>query len=194
MRWSSLLILLFFICFCGESFAAPVAEHEERQIAVVATLDKRQEAATNTAIDTASQETASTTTLLQATTATAANSTDTATSSSVHATHAATTVPSLDGSSTSESSASFNVTKPIYTGGLAIQPELTPALGVGGFVLLVLGGALALIGIRKQWYVNPDGRERNHRLNIERLYTFLSTAFLAALGVTVSPLSSPGVS
>lgn len=151
MRWSSLLTLLFFIYICGKALAAPVVEHGESESTAFATLDKRQETTATT--DTASQMTATAATDNQATTATAATSSDTMTLNADHATHAATTVPSLDGSSTSGNSAPLNVAKPTYAGGLPIQPELTPALGVGGFILLFLGGALALIGIRKQWYV-----------------------------------------
>lgn len=156
MRWSSFLTLLFLVFFCGKTLAAPVIEHGESE----ATLDKRQEPATTTTPDTASQETSTATTQTQATTATTTTSSDTTTSDTNHATHVATTVPSLDGSSTSGNSAQLNVTKPTYTGGLPIQPEITPALGVGGFILLVLGGALALIGIRKQWYVDWSGGSR----------------------------------
>lgn len=160
MRSSSLLTLLFLICFCGKTLAAPVVEHGESKLCAVTTLDKRQEPATTLTTDTASQETATATTQTQATTATATTSSDTTTSNTNHATQAATTVPSLDGSSTSGNSAPLNVTKTTYAGGLPIQPELTPALGVGGFILLVLGGALALIGIRKQWYVDWGGGSR----------------------------------
>ncbi|RAL02126.1 uncharacterized protein BO80DRAFT_404316 [Aspergillus ibericus CBS 121593] len=51
---------------------------------------------------------------------------------------------------------------------LPIQPTVTPALGIGGFLLLVTGAVLALIGIRNL-----------------RVQVFLSTAFLTGLGVTV---------
>lgn len=159
MRWSSLLTLLVCVCCCIATLAAPVVEHGEREI-TASTFDKRQETAATVTTDTASQYTATTTAQTQTAVVTATTATDTAVSSTNHVTHAATTVPSLDGSSTSGNSAPPNITKPAYTGGLPIQPELTPALGVGGFILLVLGGALALIGIRKQWYVNQGGGER----------------------------------
>ncbi|GLA01458.1 hypothetical protein AnigIFM60653_011710 [Aspergillus niger] len=51
---------------------------------------------------------------------------------------------------------------------LPIQPTVTPALGIGGFILIVAGAVLAVIGIRNL-----------------RVQVFLSTAFLTSLGVTV---------
>ncbi|PYH68648.1 uncharacterized protein BO88DRAFT_389910 [Aspergillus vadensis CBS 113365] len=51
---------------------------------------------------------------------------------------------------------------------LPIQPTVTPALGIGGFILIVTGAILAVIGIRNL-----------------RVQVFLSTAFLTSLGVTV---------
>ncbi|KAL3452839.1 hypothetical protein BJX65DRAFT_155458 [Aspergillus insuetus] len=53
-------------------------------------------------------------------------------------------------------------------GTLPIQPKVTPALGVGGFILLITGAVLALIGVRNLW-----------------VQVFLSSAFLTSLGVTV---------
>jgi hypothetical protein len=41
-----------------------------------------------------------------------------------------------------------NATSP---GTLPIQPKVTPALGVGGFILLMTGAVLALIGVRNLW-------------------------------------------
>jgi len=51
---------------------------------------------------------------------------------------------------------------------LPIQPKTTPAVGLAGFILIATGTALCLVGIKHKW-----------------LYIFLSTAFLASLGVTV---------
>ncbi|PWY72899.1 hypothetical protein BO70DRAFT_320171 [Aspergillus heteromorphus CBS 117.55] len=51
---------------------------------------------------------------------------------------------------------------------LPIQPTVTPALGFGGFILIVAGLVLALIGIRNL-----------------RVQVFLSVAFLTSLGVIV---------
>jgi hypothetical protein len=39
----------------------------------------------------------------------------------------------------------------ILPGTLPIQPKVTPALGVGGFILLITGAVLALIGVRNLW-------------------------------------------
>jgi hypothetical protein len=36
-------------------------------------------------------------------------------------------------------------------GALPLQPAVTPALGVGGFILIAAGAILALIGIRNLW-------------------------------------------
>ncbi|KAJ5134402.1 hypothetical protein N7526_005767 [Penicillium atrosanguineum] len=131
-------------------------------------------ATSNDAMPTTTTATGTQVTSTEATGTRASTITDSAknTSTSRHTsqtspTNAATTVPSLDGVGSSSAS-SQNNTQSAYSGGLPIKPEVTPALGVGGFILLVLGAALALIGIRKQW-----------------VYIFLSTAFCAALGVTV---------
>lgn len=35
---------------------------------------------------------------------------------------------------------------------LPIQPEITPALGVAGVILIVLGLAYTFVGIKNQWY------------------------------------------
>ncbi|KAL4806124.1 hypothetical protein BDV18DRAFT_160192 [Aspergillus unguis] len=75
-----------------------------------------------------------------------------------------TTVPTLNNSITNEEDASNATT----SGELPLKPSITPALGVGGFILLVTGGVLALIGVRNLW-----------------VHVFLSSAFLTSLGVTV---------
>ncbi|KAK5166235.1 uncharacterized protein LTR77_008496 [Saxophila tyrrhenica] len=51
---------------------------------------------------------------------------------------------------------------------LPIQPEITPALGIAGVVLMLTGAAYAIIGIKHQW------------LNV-----FFSAAYLTSLSVTV---------
>ncbi|GAQ09299.1 hypothetical protein ALT_6620 [Aspergillus lentulus] len=53
-------------------------------------------------------------------------------------------------------------------GVLPLEPRVTPAFGVGGFILIATGAILALIGIRNLW-----------------VQVFLSAAFLTSLGVTV---------
>ncbi|KAL4792365.1 hypothetical protein BDV19DRAFT_380880 [Aspergillus venezuelensis] len=50
----------------------------------------------------------------------------------------------------------------------SVPEPVTPAIGVGGFVLLATGAVLALIGVRNLW-----------------VHVFLSSAFLTSLGVTV---------
>ncbi|KAK5789485.1 hypothetical protein VI817_008609 [Penicillium citrinum] len=165
-------IFLLFL-YCGESIAAPVVEFNRRGTDAVATVNEREEpSATKTDNGPTMTATGATTTTdaketkdVKTTTAAIAH---TGSSTTSDATPIATTVPSLDTSAANSGSSSQNSTKSMYSGGLPIQPELSPALGVGGFLLLVSGAALALIGIRKRW-----------------LYISLSTAFLAALGVTV---------
>ncbi|KAJ5665312.1 uncharacterized protein N7477_007760 [Penicillium maclennaniae] len=154
MRWP----LLFTLILWGE-----------RDVESTIVLDKREnQNTTTTATSHDASATASTTTGTQVTateakSSTASTTTDSATSTSASShtslTNAATTVPSLNGVG-SLSASSQNNTQSTYTGGLPIKPEVTPALGVGGFILLVLGAALALIGIRKQW---ANGREAHDK-------------------------------
>ncbi|KAL4933145.1 uncharacterized protein BDV17DRAFT_252996 [Aspergillus undulatus] len=79
-------------------------------------------------------------------------------------TTSATTVPALN-TSVPEIEDEGNSTAP---GELPLKPAVTPALGVGGFILLATGSVLALIGVRNLW-----------------VHVFLSSAFLTSLGVTV---------
>ncbi|KAJ0426963.1 hypothetical protein BJY00DRAFT_4053 [Aspergillus carlsbadensis] len=100
--------------------------------------------------------------------ATPTNATSTATSgNSTSASPSPTTVPLLNTSTNDieEEEGRQNATSP---GTLPIQPKVTPALGVGGFILLITGAVLALIGVRNLW-----------------VQVFLSSAFLTSLGVTV---------
>ncbi|KAL3463962.1 hypothetical protein BJX64DRAFT_255965 [Aspergillus heterothallicus] len=76
-----------------------------------------------------------------------------------------TTVPLLNTSTDDEDEGRQNETSP---GTLPLQPKVTPALGVGGFILLITGAVLALIGVRNLW-----------------IQVFLSSAFLTSIGVTV---------
>lgn len=166
MRWSLFFTLVLFF-FGGVSLAAPAVGLGERDVETTAVLTKRESqdttttSTTNDATATITTATATTTiatvtqvTATEAKGTTANTTTDSAqnasTSSHTSHTNAATTVPSLDGVASSSAS-SQNNTQAAYSGGLPIKPEITPALGVGGFILLVLGAALALIGIRKQW-------------------------------------------
>ncbi|KAJ5381553.1 uncharacterized protein N7496_003981 [Penicillium cataractarum] len=175
MRWSLfstwILVLLF-----GVALSAPARDIAQRNDDAFTTVEKRAEPdATTTGADNSPSQTSTVTTTntdsaaATAATATAVTTTSNNTTSSKtsHSTYVATTIPSLDGS-TDSSSDSEDGTKQKYTGGLPLQPQITPAWGVGGIILLLLGAALAFIGIRKQW-----------------VHIFLSTGFLAALGVTV---------
>lgn len=149
MRWSSLLTWALFLFFFVGVFGAPVADSGQRDIDTVPTLEPRQQSdTTSTTTDTGSSAASTTTSNV---------STETTADSTVSNTHSApspsTTIPSLDGSSASSDKDPKNDTKPKYSGGLPIQPEITPAWGVGGIILLLLGATLAFIGVRKKWYM-----------------------------------------
>ena len=56
----------------------------------------------------------------------------------------------------------------IPVGHLPLTPEITPGWGVAGIFLLLSGLVYTLIGVKNRW-----------------IHTFLSTAYLAALGITI---------
>ncbi|KAJ5573864.1 uncharacterized protein N7459_008291 [Penicillium hispanicum] len=167
MRWSLFFTFIFFLCHRGRIIAAPTAGLEQREANAIAVLNDRDDQSASMT-NTASGQTTATTSTDSPTTATTSSTTELSASNSQQATSDATSVPSIDTPNPSGGTSSQNSTKPRYTGGLPVQPTLTPALGVGGFILLVSGATLAFIGIRQPW-----------------VYIHLSTAFLAALGVTV---------
>ncbi|KAG0155998.1 hypothetical protein PDIDSM_3174 [Penicillium digitatum] len=107
--------------------------------------------------------TASTTASTTITTHVTANVTKTTSAAS-----ATSTVPSLDGATASSQQQAADSNRPTYSGGLPIKPTITPAWGVGGFILIALGAVLTFIGVRQQW-----------------VQILLSTGFLSSLGVTV---------
>ncbi|KAJ5229837.1 hypothetical protein N7489_010545 [Penicillium chrysogenum] len=187
MRWSLLFTLIVSLFLLG-TLAAPTSGPARRDIGG-ANLEARQENETDpttenaTEATTASQTDASKTATdaSTATEATATDATASTTSSTAATTNATTnattttsaasatsTVPSLDGTTPSSQQQTANSSRPTYSGGLPIKPTITPAWGVGGFILIALGAVLTFIGVRKQW-----------------VQIFLSTAFLSALGVTV---------
>ncbi|KKK21980.1 hypothetical protein ARAM_006581 [Aspergillus rambellii] len=88
----------------------------------------------------------------------------TSTSTSTTATSSVTTIPTINTSEPSNEDGA-NSTAP---GALPLEPVVTPALGIGGFILIATGSILAVIGIRNLW-----------------VQVFLSSAFLTSLGVTV---------
>ncbi|KAJ5672684.1 hypothetical protein N7507_001811 [Penicillium longicatenatum] len=175
MRWY-LLGLLLLCLHWRQTFAVP-ADYRHQEAQDVALLAARDETdATTTASDNTSSQTtattamtttdtASTTTSITSTTHSTSHSTSSQTSQSILTTSVPSLVTSTSGSSDQSST---NSTAQTYTGGLPIQPSITPALGVGGFILLVAGAVLTFVGIRKP-----------------RISIFLSTGLLAALGVTV---------
>lgn len=75
------------------------------------------------------------------------------------------TVAKSDGHS---KSANSTIAKDEKDDKLPIQPSITPAIGVVGVVLIITGIGYCLIGIKHEW-----------------LLVFLSTGYLASLGVTV---------
>ncbi|KAJ5317610.1 hypothetical protein N7508_002118 [Penicillium antarcticum] len=178
MRWSVFFTLILSLLFVAGTLAAP-AQGLGREI------EARQEketdsdkAAESTTSETSATQTDASTTALGSTatsTSTSAPTTNTGTanttnavSTTASAAEATSTVPSLDGATAASQQEAADSARPTYSGGLPIKPVITPALGVGGFILLALGAVLAFIGVRKQW-----------------VQIFLSTAFLTALGVTV---------
>ncbi|KAJ5992663.1 Golgin subfamily A member 7/ERF4 [Penicillium sp. IBT 35674x] len=176
MRW----YLLGFLLLClhwRQTFAAP-AEYKYQDGKNIALLDARDETdATTTASDNTSSQTTATTATSPTITASTITSATSTTHSTSHSTSSqtsqstlTTSVPSLvtSSSGSSDDQSSTNSTEQTYTGGLPIRPSITPALGVGGFILLAAGGVLTFVGVRKP-----------------RVSIFLSTGLLAALGVTV---------
>ncbi len=160
MRWPLFTTLILVLLF-GVALSAPVADIAERNVDASTTVDERTQAdatTTSPAKNTPSQTSTATTTstggaeMTATNTATVTSTTtnDTTSSNTSHATIVATTIPSLDGS-TGPDSGSQDTTKQKYTGGLPLQPQITPAWGVGGIILILLGAAQAFIGIRKQW-------------------------------------------
>ncbi|KAL4870374.1 hypothetical protein BDV12DRAFT_61080 [Aspergillus spectabilis] len=98
------------------------------------------------------------------TNATSTNATNHGTTGNRTSSSEPTTVPTLNTSASDEDERAIT-TAP---GKLPLNPAVTPALGVGGFILLATGTVLALIGVRNLW-----------------VQVFLSSAFLTSLGVTV---------
>ena len=157
MRWSILSTFLWMLLF-GVALSAPARDFAQRNVDATVTVEKRAEQdGTTTTADNAPSQTSTSPTISThdaATSATALPTTtttkNTTSSNTSQSTYVATTIPSLDGS-TDSTSDSEDGTKQKYTGGLPLQPQITPAWGVGGIILLLLGAALAFIGIRKQW-------------------------------------------
>jgi hypothetical protein len=171
MRWSLLFTLMVSLLLLG-TLAAPTSGPGRHDVGV-ANLEARQENETDPTTENATEPTAATQTdasktetdASTATEATATDATTSTTSSSAATTNATTnattttsatsatsTVPSLDGTTPSSQQQTANSSRPTYSGGLPIKPTITPAWGVGGFILIALGAVLTFIGVRKQWY------------------------------------------
>ncbi|KAJ6053585.1 uncharacterized protein N7446_009597 [Penicillium canescens] len=175
MRWSVFFTLILSLLFVAGTLAAP-AQGLGREIKARQETDSDKAAEStsseaSTATQTDASTTASTSTSTSATTTATGTGTATTTntaSTTASAAEATSTVPSLDGATAASQQEAADSARPTYSGGLPIKPVITPAWGVGGFILLALGVILAFVGVRKQW-----------------VQIFLSTAFLTALGVTV---------
>lgn len=177
MRWSLLFTLIVSLFLLG-TLAAPASGPGGRNVEV-ANLEARQEKETDptttenaaSKATTATQTDASKTvtgasTAAETTTTGATTSTTGSTAATTHTTTNATTttsadsatstVPSLDGTTASSQQQAADSTRPTYSGGLPIKPRITPAWGVGGFILIALGAVLTFIGVRKQWYATFD--------------------------------------
>ncbi|CAG8422083.1 unnamed protein product [Penicillium salamii] len=179
MRWS-ILITLIISCLLLGTLAAPASGPVRRD--EIANVEGKQDAGPTTAENSASEGSVTATQTDVSATATDASTTAQPTATGTHALTTATqnatattstpsatsTVPSLDGTTSSSQSDGSDSSRPTYTSGLPITPKITPAFGVGGFILMALGAVLAFIGVRKQW-----------------VQIFLSTGFCTALGVTV---------
>ncbi|KAJ6002076.1 hypothetical protein N7522_007303 [Penicillium canescens] len=171
MRWSVFFTLILSLLFVAGTLAAP-AQGLGREIKARQETDSDKAAeSTSSEASTATQTDASTTASTSPTTTATGTGTATTTntaSTTASAAEATSTVPSLDGATAASQQEAADSARPTYSGGLPIKPVITPAWGVGGFILLALGVILAFVGVRKQW-----------------VQIFLSTAFLTALGVTV---------
>ena len=176
MRWSSIFTLIVSLLLLG-TLAAPVLGPGRRDVEV-ANLQVRQaketdpttientvnEAETTTQTDTSKAATDASTTEATTTDATASTTGSTAAithpatnaTTTTSAASATSTVPSLDGTTASSQQEAADSTRPTYSGGLPIKPTITPAWGVGGFILIALGAVLTFIGVRKQWYSRSD--------------------------------------
>ncbi|KAK6813867.1 hypothetical protein RU639_010602 [Aspergillus parasiticus] len=160
MRLLPLLALLAYLVPCLFVLAVRIPHNEGNQYGRIAIIEARAtDQGTATTADATSATTASATSHATGHATATANSTsasNTTTSATTATATLATPVPT------------GNETNPIAPGALPLQPTITPALGIGGFLLIVAGAVLAIIGIRNLW-----------------IQVFLSTTFLAAIGVTV---------
>ncbi|CAG8055565.1 unnamed protein product [Penicillium olsonii] len=198
MRWSTLITLIISCLLLG-TLAAPVSGPVRRD--EIANGDGEQDAGPTTAESSGSETSVTATQTDVLVTATDASTTAQPTATGTHALttgslnatattstpSATSTVPSLDGTTSSSESDGSDSSRPTYTSGLPITPKITPAFGVGGFILMALGAVLAFIGVRKQWYAAWSERliAFADLWMLNRVQIFLSTGFCTALGVTV---------
>ncbi|GFF22318.1 ras modification protein erf4 [Aspergillus udagawae] len=157
MRLLPLLALVVCIISRSSVFAASIPHVGRDKILPVRALEVRDESPTTT-ISGNQAPSGSATSAVNHTTV-RVNSTTTSNTTAP----ASTTIVSLNTSTVSE-----NGTVTPAPGALPLEPQVTPAFGVGGFILIATGAILALIGIRNSW-----------------VQVFLSAAFLTSLGVTV---------
>lgn len=173
MRLLYLLSLIILLVPSLATLAAQVPHDGPKEIDTVVALEARDEP-TNTTTTAPTSDTQTT-----ATATTTSNSTWT---SSTTQTPASTTIASLNASNSSDGKCGVTskVTWLLFMlipvsyedhkstgspkpGELPLKPSITPAMGVGGFILIIIGAILALIGIRNLWYrafIHPRRRER----------------------------------
>ena len=92
----------------------------------------------------------------------------TSNSTRVNASSHATTASSYQATKTHPSSNSTSIAKDQHSVELPLRPHITPALSIGGIILILSGLAYALIGVKNRW-----------------IQIFLSTAYLTSLAVAV---------
>lgn len=69
--------------------------------------------------------------------------------------------------------------------GLPLEPIVTPAIGIAGFILLVTGLVYGVVGIKIRGYDDFTSIASQSADDDLRIYIFFSTAYLTALAVTV---------
>ncbi|KAE8349824.1 hypothetical protein BDV28DRAFT_151521 [Aspergillus coremiiformis] len=156
MRLFPLLVLLSCLVSCLFVFAARIPHARRNEYGGIAIIEARAtEQVTTTTANLATGMTSSVTSHATA---------------SIDANPASnTTMPATTTTATLATSLpTGNETNSTAHGTLPLQPKITPAVGIGGFLLIVAGAVLAITGIRNLW-----------------IQVFLSTAFLASIGIIV---------
>ncbi|KAI1094415.1 hypothetical protein F5B19DRAFT_56452 [Rostrohypoxylon terebratum] len=160
-RWSSVCAVLYLLIYFNLVAAGQLRPYPRQQDGSSVTTDA----------PSTTQDGDKKTTATPDTTKSSTNSIDTTTSVQVSTSTASdpseTTIPSaINGNNPSNDS--FIQAPTVLQGELPLPPQLTPGWGVSGAILLLTGIVYTLVGIKNTW-----------------LHTFLSSAYLASLSVTV---------